>query len=530
MEQNIKTLDDYLDILKRRKWSLLLPAFAIVLLAAVVALVLPPIYQSTSTILIEAQEIPPEFVKTTVTSFAEQRLQTINQRIMSYSRLLEIINRFNLYPELRKKKTTEEIVDKMRKDVKMETISAEVKDRRSRKENLATIAFTLSYEGKDPEKVYQVANVLASLYLEENLRVREQQALGTSQFLQEEMKQVRVHLTELEAAIASFKEKHINELPELLQVNIQSLERTEQTIAQLEEQVRALRKQETYLQSQLAGMSPGLLKGDLERLQDLKVQLVHLKSRFSEQYPSVKKVRAEIAQLESRLQSSTAGGSQGQSSYQAADASQPDNPAYITLQAQLTTTRTDINSLKRQVEDLQKRRLEYNRRIEATPMVEKAYKALLIERDNTQAKYNDLMRKYMEADVAHGLEKEQKGERFTIIDTARLPEKPIKPNRLVILLVGVVLGMGAGVGTAALREFGDHSVRSAESLSLATSFPVLAVIPDIVTRKDILRRRARRAALAVTVVLVMAVGVTAFHYLVMDLNVFWAKVLRRLGV
>ena len=162
--------------------------------------------------------------------------------------------------------------------------------------------------------------------------------------------------------------------------------------------------------------------------------------------------------------------------------------------------------------------------------VEEAYKAILIERDNTQAKYNDLMRKHMEAKVAQGLEKEQKGERFTLIEPARLPETPYKPNRLAIMLIGIVLGIGAGVGWASLREFTDVSIKNADSLVLATSFPVLASIPEIMTSYDIRKKRQKQVAYISALTLFVAGGVIGFHYQIMDLNVLWAKILRKLSM
>ena len=194
MEPEVKTIQDLTAILKRRKWALILPALIVFAIAAVVALALPSIYRSTATILIEEQEIPREYVMSMVTSYAEQRIQSSTQRIMSSARLVEIINRFNLYADLRKRWTIEEIIAKMRKDIKFETISADVMDRRTGRPTAATIAFTVSYEGEDPNVVLQVANVLASLYLEENLRIRDEKTAGTSKFIEDEMKNVQVSL------------------------------------------------------------------------------------------------------------------------------------------------------------------------------------------------------------------------------------------------------------------------------------------------------------------------------------------------
>lgn len=274
MEPAEMSLDDYVGILKRRKWSLILPMVIVCLLAAAVALILPPVYKSTATILIEEQEIPSEYVKATVTSYAEQRLQSINQRVMSSNRLLEIINRFDLYADMRDRWTTEEIVANMREDTKLEPISAEVVDRRSGRPAEATIAFTLSYEGKAaPQKVQQVANVLTSLILDENLQVRARQTRETSEFLEGEMNRVKVALDDLEGRISTFKEKNINALPELLQVNSQSLNNTERNTELLQEQLRSQKEREGYLQTQLANVSPYLeeKQKDWQRLEELKV-------------------------------------------------------------------------------------------------------------------------------------------------------------------------------------------------------------------------------------------------------------------
>jgi polysaccharide chain length determinant protein (PEP-CTERM system associated) len=523
MQQMPMTPKDYLEIVKRRKWSLVLPAVIIFLLAGIVALALPSIYQSESTILIEEQEIPADFVMATVTGYAEQRIQQINQRIMSFSRLLEIIQRFDLYPELKDRWTTEEIVEKMKGDTALEPVSAEIVDKRTGRPSTATIAFTLSYEGKNPQKVQQVANVLTSLFLEENLQVRAKQASDTTDFLESEMDRVKAELTVIESQIADFKEAHMNELPEMLQLNMQSLNNIERSIELASQQLRTLKEKEEYLQTQLASLTPyEEEQATRQRLEELRVQLVHLTKRFSEEYPDVKKTRAEIAELEEQLKNP--GRNPGKNN------DQPDNPAYITLAAQLASTQSEIESVKRQLKELDSSVNAYRLRIAGTPKVEEAYSALMSARDNTQAKYDDLMRKHMEARVAHGLEKEQKGERFTLIEPPRLPEKPYKPNRLAIMLIGIVLGMGAGIGLAALREFSDDAVRSAESLTMMTEFPVLAGIPEIMTAKDIAGRRTKRLALAVGALAVVVLGLVVFHFFVMDLDIFWAKLMRKLAI
>jgi polysaccharide chain length determinant protein (PEP-CTERM system associated) len=519
MEEHEMSPNDYMAVLKRRKWSLVLPAALVLLISVAVALILPPVYKSVSTILIEEQEIPANFVTSTVTSYAEQRLQSIHQRIMSTSRLLEIITRLDLYKDLRQKATTEEVIDKMREDISLDYISAEVVDRKTGRPATATIAFTLSYESKEsPATVQKVANILASLFLEENLQVRERQAMEATTFLGDERKKVKKSLDEIEQIIAQFKQEHINELPEVLQVNLQSRHNVQASKERLSEQLRSLKEREGGLMSDLANLSPQMEMEDVKRLESLKLELNRLESRFTDQYPDVIKTKEEIAKLTTKI------GTNEETN--AGDL--PDNPAYINLSSQLSSVQAEIKSVKRQYDDLEKNENNLNKWIDATPRVEETYNALLSERRNKQMKFDDLSQKLMEANVAYGLEKDQKGERFTLIDPARLPEKPDKPNRLAILLIGIVLGMGTGVAWAALREFSDQSVRQAEILVSETSFPVLASIPRISCAEDKLQHKHRRRWVVLLLLGILLVAVLAFHFLVMDLNVFWAKLTRRM--
>jgi succinoglycan biosynthesis transport protein ExoP len=516
MEPEIRTIQDFTAILRRRKWALVLPALVVFAIAVVVSLALPPVYRSTATILVEQQEIPREYVMSMVTSYAEQRIQSIMQRIMSSQRLIEIINRFNLYADLRDKETLEEIIAKMRKDINLEMISAEVVDQRIGRPG--TIAFTVSYKGKNPNVVLQVANVLASLYLEENLRIRDEKTAGTSKFIKDEMKEVQASLANQDAKIAEYKQKHINTLPELNQMNIQELERLERSLEQGEIQMRALKERESLVKTQMASVPPDLASPDKARLKELRVRLVYLKTRYTDQYPDMIKVKAEIAELEKKL------GAPGSEPID----NKPDNPAYINLASQLSGTRLEIDSLKKQMNAIQRKRDEYRRRMVAAPGVEEGYKILIAERNNLQVKYDDLMKKHMESKIASAMEKGQLGERFTLIDPARMPEKPVSPNRPAILLIGLFLGIGSGVGMASLREFSDQSVRSGEALTRATGIPLLASIPEYLSQKDRARIRRRRLTWIVSTAVVIVVCVTFFHFFIMDLDVLWAKLSRRL--
>jgi polysaccharide chain length determinant protein (PEP-CTERM system associated) len=518
-DRDVKTIHDLAGIVKRRRRDILLPAFAVFGLAVLSAVLLPRTYRSATTILIEEQEVPREYVGSNITSFADQRLQTINQRIMSTTKLLEVISRFNLYADKKDKITMDEIVAKMRKDIKFNTISADVIDPRTGRPAQATIAFSIAYEGKDPETVLKVANELASLYLEENLKSRERQSAETSKFMDEEMKEVKAKLADLDARMAAYKERNVTSLPELAQVNLQGLDQVEREIARLDDQQRTLKEREGYLQQQLSSIPPDTASQEKENLKELRARLVDLKSRFSDEYPDVIKTKSAIRELEARLKEH--GG--------VVPGTRPDNPAYITLASQLAGTKSDIESVKRQIGELRGKRDLYRRRIEASPRVEEGYRGLLVERNNTQSKYDELTKKAMDAKVAHGLEKEQLGERFSIVDAARLPEKPASPNVPAILLIGLILGLGGGVGVAAVKESADDTARTPEGLTRAVGFPVLASIPEIVTRLDVEWRRDRQKYIVLFVGIGAAAIVALFHFFVMDLELLWVKIARKLA-
>lgn len=521
MDNAFQAQMDVMGMIRRRKWAILIPVVVVFGASVITAFLLPPVYRAATTILIEKQDVPVDFVKTTISTYAEQQMQIIKQRIMSSTRLLEIIDSMNLYPEMRERAMTEEIVERMRQDISLEPISANVVDPKTGRPTAVTIAFTISYEGeRDPAKVLQVANVLASLFLEENTRVRERQAGEVSSFLQEELAKVKSEIEHTDGAIARFKAAHLHDLPEFVQVNMQSIADTQRSIDLLTNQLNQLKEKEVFLKSQLESTPAEFLDTDRKTLYELKTQLVALRQQYSDDHPDVIKTRAQIRDLEQRIQS--AEGSWG--------AERPENPAYINLNAQLKSVRLEIDSVAAQIRDLGERLVEYKRRVELSPGVESEYRSLLNERNNLQMKYDDLMKKYMESRISHGLEKEQKGERFTIIDPARLPEKPYKPNRILIMAVGFVLGISAGMATAALREYSDTSVKDAEMISAITSFPVLASIPRIVTEGERRMRKKIAAYVGFGVAGALVVALITIHAFVMDLSTVWVRLVSRLGV
>ncbi|MCG8552923.1 MAG: Wzz/FepE/Etk N-terminal domain-containing protein [Desulfobacterales bacterium] len=533
MEEQILTPGEYLAILKRRKWALIIPFVVVVLAATLIALLWPPSFESSATILIEQREVPAEYVTSSMTTFAEQRMQSIKQRVLTSNQLQELILKFNLYPKLRDKIGIDEIVDRMRDQITLTPVNVEIADRKSGRTGTATIAFTLSFEGDTPKQAQQVVSTITTLFLKEDLKVRTEQASSTLSFLKMEKERIREELAEYEGQLAQFKKEHVDSLPEVFQMNIQGLANTERNIEAAKESLRTLKEKKEALEEELANtpkhmediFAGGPRKDeDEQRLEQLKLELINLKTRFSDQYPDVQKKKEEIEKVAAKVEKKKKDKAQG------IGGNFEKNPAYVTLSSRLAGIKSDINSTENRIQDLLDQAEDYKQRLAAAPGVEEKYNAILAERNTLNLKHNEMQAKMLEADVAKKLETEQKGERFTLVESAKLPEKPSKPNRLAIILIGLVLGIGAGVGLAAVMEYSDSSFLDADSLAKGTGLPVLTVVPNIETRQDRSKKRIRSGVIALVTIIATVAAVVIFDSYVMDLDVLWVKVMRNIDL
>ena len=573
-------MKDIKGIVRRRKKGFLLCFFPIFIIAVVISFILSPIYISQSTILIENQRIPEDYVKSSITSYVEERLEMIKRQVMSRTRLTEIMNQFNLYKDMRERHTTGEIIKKMRDDINLETINADVIDRRTGRPTEATIAFTLSYEGKEPSIVQGVANVLASLYLEENLRSREQTASNTTAFLQQELVALKTQIDLFQNRISDFKKAHYGELPEFSTVNLQAVTRLNSALNQVNTQIRSLQERKILLEGQLASVDPlmpvatedgKMAMNPEERLKYLRLQLISLRGNFTEKHPDIIRLKESIRELETQVQGSDdsmekmrrldelrgqLAGLEGQlgpkhpdviklsrevqnlskevetlsveqATYKIGE-QRPDNPAYINLQTQIASTQIEIDSFVEQRKKTMAEMTAYERKLENAPLVEKEYNNLMRDYENAKYKYNEIMNKLMEARVAQGMEESQQGERLTLIEPALLPEKPYKPNRHAIALIGFLLALGAGVGLAAIRESLDTSVKTADELFHLSGAPVLSVIPEMESDEERRSHRIKRAILIGVGMGAAAVALLLVHLHVMPLDILWIKIQKRM--
>lgn len=577
-----KDLSYYINLYKTKKKVVLLITLIIFGITVFISYLLPSIYESKSTILIEEQQIPPDFVRTTVTGFAEQRIQSLTQQILSRSKLWEIIKQYDLYSDMRDKYTTEEIIEKMREDIKIDTISAEVADqarnRRRPTTSGITIAFVISYQGKDPYMVQKVTNTLASLYLEQNIKDRQEKAETTTKFLETELKELAERIEKIGQKISEFKKKHQYSLPELRDHNIAQAERLENEAKQLENQIRAAQDRKNFLQSQLATLNPDLpLPQDSKtnplsldpkaRLYALQVELAGLLATKSPDHPDVRKLKQEINGLEKLL---GAGGSaaavrrqkitqlkaelaakqeklgpenpeikilqrqvaqlekeaekdQGQPVTPIKPLSDANNPTYIATLSQINAADNELNMLQKQLREVRDKARMYRERLEQTPLIEQEYAALMRDYQNAHTKHMEVMNKLLESRIAEGMEESQKAEKFTLIDPASLPEKPVKPNRLLISLAGLFLGLATGIGWVAGQDYLDHSIKDSNEINWLTDTPVLGSISKIYSPREIRRKKMKKYWIALFSSVSLILLLMAIHLFYIDLWVLVAK-------
>jgi uncharacterized protein involved in exopolysaccharide biosynthesis len=545
--------------------------------AGAAAILWPATYRAVGTVLIEQQELPSELVQSTITSFADQRIQVIGQRVMNTENLLRVIDRYDLYPKLRRSKPREVLLAQMREDIHIQMISADVIDPRQGRPTKANIAFSVGYDAPSPEAAARVANELVSLYLDENIKTRRRQSADAEHFLDEEAQRLNGQIAELEAKVASFKDKHTYTLPDQTVLNKENLTRREDELREIDARISSLDEQATFLDAQLLQMSPNSqvftstgervmspadrlkylrteyarisgiysadhpdvrrLKREMEgleaqagavdssndlqrQLQDDEAQLAELQQREAPEHPDIVRLRKQIDALRAQAENAPARGSKAPD--------HPDNPAYIQLEAQRDANRTEHASLRERHAEIEAIIADLEGRLAQAPAVEHEYADLARALDNEQIKYREVRQKQMAAKLSATLEDEQKGERFTLIDPPLPPEKPTSPNRGLILASGSLLGLVLSGLTVVLLEVKDGTVRSRRDLEALLEVPPLALVPIIETpteRARIRRRRWLRLAAALGA-LILALLLT--HLLYRPLDVLWDAAARRL--
>ena len=490
MEQPYKNIYDLLDSVYRRKWTLIMPSVLCTAAAVLISFILPPYYKSNTLVLVEQQVVPERYVSSTDKTPIDQRLKTIRQEIMSRTKLGQIIDDFKLYREdeakgedslftkamkflqTRKlgKLTKDDLIERMRNDIEITVIGVSAKSSGGN-------AFSISYTGRDPFITMQVTSTLASFFIDENLRLREQFVEGTSEFLVSEMEKAKIDIEEQENVLRLFKEKNMGSLPEQLDANLRTLDRLQVELRSANDAIKNSEDRKTLLEEQL-GLIPAARTAAVrvnpveEELSKLKRDLITLQSMYKENYPDVIITKNRIKEIEEVLSKSAQKDAPKQE-----EPSQEAAGANSALYADLRAVKSQLQTLKQRDADIRKQIKALEKRVEDAPANEQKLTDIRRDYEISLRNYQSLLEKKLSAKLAENLEKKQKGEKFRVIDPANLPEKPYKPDKPKIMLTGMAAGLGIGMGLVFLFESLNPAFRRPEDLTGVLNHPVLAIIP-----------------------------------------------------
>jgi polysaccharide chain length determinant protein (PEP-CTERM system associated) len=517
-------LQTYVHLLLSRKWWLILACVLGTACAAAYSYRLPPLYRASTLILVEPQRIPVSYVNSTVTSTVQERLSTISQQILSRTNLERIIVQFNLYqspspivnpsrvregaPQSWRNSLQQRVNDLMNRLVPaldqstppMEALVERMRQDIEVKVMAGNSAFSIAYSGSDPQIVMKVTNILASLFIDENLRLREQQAEGTSEFLADEHAEAKKELEKQEKALKDFKEQRMGALPEQMTANLRTLDRLQVELQTINDGLKSAEDRKILYQAQLsdlekqmAGLAPVTMPdngsaGLSSRLAQLKEELGRLQAQYKENYPDIGLLQQQIRELEEQLVRGETMAPAAKSP--ATSRPTPLAPSFISqrqaISLQLQAINAEIAALRAKQNRTAALVKEYESRVELTFANEQQLLNLTRDYEMSSQNYQALLQKRLNARISENLEKRQKSEQFRIVDPAKVPEKPYKPDRLKIILVGSLLSLGSGAGLVCLREFWKPSYRRPEDFQDTVQLPVLATIPtyDAVQRTD----------------------------------------------
>jgi polysaccharide biosynthesis transport protein len=503
-------------LLCRRRWFVALPAFAIFVLVWV--------------LLVEQQKVPEQYVVSNVAADLQDRLQNMTQQILSRTRLLRIIEDFDLYPKMRASATPDDLVERMRKDIQVELVQAS-----NRSGNLS--AFKIAYLSHNAALAQKVTAQLTSLFINENLKARQEQSEQTTNFLTNQLADAGQGLAEQEAKVKEFKSHYLGQLPEQVQSNVQILSGLQSQLQQETDLLGKAKQQSVYLETlktqwrsleaslNAGGTGGGVTTSQLDQeLARLRAQLTDLRSHYTDRHPDVRKLKDQIAKTEKMQQqmaatSTASGGAPTNSDSGARPTNSQDMQALssqMEVESQIKANKVEIQNRERTIQELQKRIEEYQGRLNMTPVREQQLAGLTRDYEQSRKNYEQLLAKRDQSEMATDLEKRQEGEQFRVLDPPNLPQKPYSPNRLKFNLLGLVIGLFVGGMAVAGAEVIDDRVYSKEELADIVHAPVLTEIPSLTTTSEDIREQRfgwlKTASLGGMVALTLVCFVTTYLF------------------
>jgi polysaccharide biosynthesis transport protein len=527
-EQNSEPLDlrRYLGVVRRRHMLFLIPLLVGWVAVWSASWALAPRYKSSTLILVEQPTMPKNYIESNVNDNLQDRLESIQQQILSRTRLLLIIDKLHLYAGAHEQRTPDAKVGLMRGDINVELV------RDNRDDHIT--AFRVNYSSRDPQIAQQVTSEIKDLFINENQAVVLQESQDTTNFISSRLENARASLAEQEAKVREFQGQHEGSLPSQQASNLEILSGLQSQLQNEQDVLNTAKQQRVYLQSLVEqyrslhgttrtadGAPTGLAAIDQE-LDALKAKLIDLSSRYTDRYPDVLRVKDEIAKTEKRRDDLLAelknksNGKQANDPNAAHDGmdTAQSTPA-LQLQGQLQANQAEISNREQSIAGLKTRINDYQTRLNEEPAVEQQMADLTRGYDQSKADYDDLLKKKNESEMATSMEQMQQGERFTMIDPPSLPLKPDFPNRLKFCEMGLGVGFALGLVVAGGFEFLDRRLYSEKEIKALLPVAIISEVPEVLLPSD--ERRSRRTmalgwSVAALVAAVILAG-SAFSFL-----------------
>jgi polysaccharide chain length determinant protein (PEP-CTERM system associated) len=482
--KNMMTVNDVIEIIRRRRWIILVPIFFAVPIGMYIAIKTPKIYEANTLVIVQAQSVPEDYVRSVVTDDAESKLSTISQQITSRANLEKIINDFGLMPKGESNVFLEDVINVLQNNIR-------VKVRRDRK---GSDTFSISFKGGNPTQVMEITNALTDYFILNSLAEREGQATGTNQFLEDELQNVRKRLLSMEAELKEYRRQFMGELPEQLNSNLARMQGLQSQLATKEASLRDLKLRLSEIDSQSISTEGGAI--DPFDIEAMERQLGELTLRYTENHP-------DVVRLKSRLSEMRALQNQG-GAYRAGSTSR--------VERKRSEFTREMAGLENQIAELTSQLAIYQRRVEETPKREQELISLRRDYDNMSNLYSSLLKRKLESEISVSMEKKQKGEQFQVIDRARVPVRPIEPDVERIFFMTLAVGFGLGFGLAYLLEYTDSTYRKPENIEHDYKLPILAAIPIAYrSSADIKRGKLEIAMCSIFAILTLAlIGMFSF--------------------
>jgi uncharacterized protein involved in exopolysaccharide biosynthesis len=487
------TMDDYLAMLRRRLKVILIPALLAPLAGFMVSYVFPPKFTSQSTVLVEGQKVPDNYVQPVITSDFTQRIQTLSQQVLSPKRLRKVIQSLNLVKPDEENKLIEDIQQNMHVEPVITSMSAAAnaagasgaKKKKASATQEPVPGFNVEYTDSNAARAQEICNAMTSLIVDENLKSRGEVAKGTTDFLNRQVDKAKSDLDEQDAKLAAFKKQYMGQMPGdadnnmriLMSLNSQ-LDATTQTLGRAQQDKAytesMLAQQTAAWKSSQSSTNPQTLEQQLNQLQ---AQLMTLQARYTDDHPDVIKTKADIAEVEKKLKAVNAAAAAATASDSSEKASATEPPEIRQLRLQIHQYQNVIEQSTLDQKRLQSQIGVYQSRTAMSPGVEEQYKLLTRDNDNAQTFYKELLTKKSSADLGNSMENDQQGEQMHILVAAGLPESPSFPNRPLFAAGGMGAGLALGLLIAIWLEFSDKSIRTEKDAAAIMDLPLLISVP-----------------------------------------------------